>query len=75
MVKKLSQVGGSLALVIDKPILDLFKIDKETPLEILPEGDGFKIRIIRDKERERLLQEAMLDGDKKFSKMFKKLAQ
>jgi hypothetical protein len=75
MVKKLAQVGSSLALVIDKPILELFKIDKETPLEILPDGDGFKIRIIRDQEREKRLQDAIADGDQRFSKMFRKLAQ
>jgi hypothetical protein len=31
MVKKLTKHGNSLALVIDKPILELLKIDQETP--------------------------------------------
>jgi hypothetical protein len=74
MVKKLSQVGSSLALIIEKPILELFKIDKETPLEITPEPDGFKIRILRPDDRAQLLKEATADADKKFSKMFKNLA-
>jgi antitoxin component of MazEF toxin-antitoxin module len=38
MVKKLTKHGNSLALVIDRPILDLLKIDVETPLEISTDG-------------------------------------
>lgn len=34
MVKKLVKHGNSLALVIDKPVLDLLKITEDTPLEI-----------------------------------------
>lgn len=38
MVKKLTKHGNSLALVIDRPILDLLKIDPETPLEVSTDG-------------------------------------
>jgi antitoxin component of MazEF toxin-antitoxin module len=34
MVKKLTKVGNSLALVIDKSILDLLNITADTPLRV-----------------------------------------
>ncbi len=56
----------------------LFQIGKDTPCEITPDGDGFKVRIIRDEKekrvREDLIQKAMDDANKRFGKMFKKLA-
>ena len=38
VVKKLTKHGNSLALIIDRPILDLLKIDPETPLDISTDG-------------------------------------
>ena len=38
--KKLVPVGNSLGLVIDKPILDMLSINKDTELEIRIEGNG-----------------------------------
>lgn len=35
MLKKLTKHGNSLALVIDRPILELLKIDPDTPLNVL----------------------------------------
>jgi antitoxin component of MazEF toxin-antitoxin module len=44
MIKKLSAVGNSLGLIIERPILELLDITKDTPLEIKTDG---KILIIR----------------------------
>jgi len=38
LVKKLTRHGNSLALVIDKPILELLGISRETLLEIRTDG-------------------------------------
>jgi len=38
MIKKLTKVGNSLALVIDRPILELLNLDAQTPLEVIPMG-------------------------------------
>lgn len=70
MIKKFTAVGGSVGLIFDKPILELFQIGKDTPCEITPDGDGFKIRIIRDD----LIKDAMDDAHRRFGKMFKNLA-
>ncbi|WP_373044159.1 AbrB/MazE/SpoVT family DNA-binding domain-containing protein [Vulgatibacter sp.] len=44
MVKKLTPVGNSLGIIIDRPILDLLKIDRETALEISTDGEALIIR-------------------------------
>ncbi|GHV96041.1 AbrB family transcriptional regulator [Spirochaetia bacterium] len=38
MVKKLIQHGNSVALVIDKPILEMLKITNETSFELTTDG-------------------------------------
>ena len=38
MIKKLSKHGNSLALVIDRSILDLLGIDEQTALEVSTDG-------------------------------------
>ncbi len=38
MVKKLSAVGNSLGLIIERPILELLDITKDTPLEVRTDG-------------------------------------
>jgi len=38
MIKKLTKHGNSLALVIDKGILELLNIDADTPLKIRTDG-------------------------------------
>lgn len=44
MVKKLSVVGNSLGLIIERPILELLDITKDTPLEIRTDGESIIIR-------------------------------
>lgn len=59
-------------------MFELFQIGKDTPCEITPDGDNFKVRVIRNKHekkiREELVQKAMEDANKCFEKMFKNLA-
>ena len=51
MIKKLSRHGNSLALVIDKPILELLKIQAETPLEVSTDGRALIITPSRQADR------------------------
>lgn len=50
MIKNLTAVGNSLGLIIERPILDLLDIDKETPLEVRTDGE---VLIIRPQRRNR----------------------
>jgi antitoxin component of MazEF toxin-antitoxin module len=52
MKKKLATVGNSLALIIDRPILDLLGIDAETELDIKTDGKGLSIKPVRKTHRE-----------------------
>jgi antitoxin MazE len=44
VIKKLSAVGDNLALIIERPILELLDITKDTPLEIKTDGEALIIR-------------------------------
>jgi len=54
MVKKLTAVGNSLGLIIDKPVLELLSIDRDTPLEITTDGEALVIRPVRPSRKERV---------------------
>lgn len=63
MQKKLSVVGNSLGLIIDKPVLELLRIDKDTPLDISTDGDALIIRPLRDQHAERVRASALRVSD------------
>jgi antitoxin MazE len=54
MEKTLSAIGNSLGLIIERPILDLLNIDKDTRLEVRTDGEALIIRPIRDSRRARV---------------------
>ena len=49
MIKKLSKHGNSMALVIDRAILDLLDIDENTSLELSTDGESLVVAPVRDK--------------------------
>ncbi len=73
MQKTLTRHGNSLALVIDRPILDLLKIDPETPLEITTNGDALVIVPVRDNPEK--FREALNKVNRRYGKVLKKLAE
>jgi antitoxin MazE len=75
MVKKLTKHGNSLALVIDKPILDLLKIDTETPLDLSTDGHRLIVAPAEQSERRRKLDAAQQTAHKRYGKAFKRLAE
>ncbi len=44
MVKRLTVIGNSLGLIIDRPILELLHVDQDTPLELSTDGKALIIR-------------------------------
>jgi antitoxin component of MazEF toxin-antitoxin module len=75
MVKKLVRHGNSLALVLDKPVLDLLKIDEETALEISTEdGKTLQIRPVDSGERSAKLEAALKKVNRRYGKTLKNLA-
>jgi antitoxin MazE len=76
MLKKLTKHGNSLALVIDRPILDLLKIDTGTPLDISTDGTRLIIApASKPANRKKKFDAAQEWAHKRYGKTFEKLAQ
>lgn len=80
MIKKLTKHGNSLALLIDRPILELLNINEETKIKIKTDGSNIIIEPIHNtmaletiSENDTLqkLYEKLVE---KYDKVFKKLA-
>ena len=74
MRKKLSAIGNSLGIVIEKPILELLNIDRETELEISTDGNRLILEPVRSARRKKLTeaaQRAMDAHDETFRKLAK----
>lgn len=74
MVKFLTKVGNSQAVVIDKAILSLLHISATTPLEISTDGRNLVISPISDSEKAGEVKKAYHSVKKRFSSTLKNLA-
>jgi len=75
-VKKLTRHGNSWALVIDKPVLDLLKIDPaETQVEMTTDGRSLLVSPVREGDRRDEFKAAMARSDQKFGRLYKRLAE
>lgn len=75
MIKTLSKHGNSLALVIDRPILNLLKIDDQTPLDISTDGEALVIAPVRDAKRKKQFEKALASTNKRYGRALKRLAE
>ena len=75
LIKQLSRQGNSLALYIDRPILDLLDINEETPLKVEVVGGKITLEPISKKEMHKRFAKASEKVEKRFGKMFKRLAE
>jgi antitoxin component of MazEF toxin-antitoxin module len=66
MIKRLTKHGNSLALVIDRPVLELLKIDHETPLEISTDGQVLIVSPVHDKRRRKEFEESVKGEGRKY---------
>lgn len=73
MRKKLSAVGNSFGVVIEKPILELLKIDRDTEFEMTTDGERLILEPVREGRKKRLTEvhEKIM---KKHDTTFRKLA-
>jgi antitoxin component of MazEF toxin-antitoxin module len=75
VVKKLTRHGNSLALVIDRPILGLLKIDPETPLDVSTEGRRLIVAPAKPSARRKKFDAAQKLAHQRYGKAFRKLAE
>lgn len=74
-MKTLTRTGNSLALVIDKPILEATGISAETELEVSTDGDVIVISPVRSKRRTARLREILEELDRAHAGAFRRLAE
>jgi antitoxin component of MazEF toxin-antitoxin module len=75
MTKKLTRTGNSLAVVLDRPILEATGIDADTPLEVSTDGDVIVISPVRSPRRTAKLKKALEGLHRKHAGAFRRLAE
>ena len=74
MIKRLTLHGNSLALIIEKAILELLHITKDTPLKISTDGRNLIISPNQDEKKEKKLKAALAKVNQRHSKTLRALA-
>jgi antitoxin MazE len=74
MKKKLTRTGNSVALVLDKPLLETLGIDEGTEVELSTNGDVLVVTPVRDRAREKKLGKILEQLDREYGGVFKRLA-
>lgn len=74
MQKRLQQIGNSLGITIDKPVLELLKIDRETVLEVRTDGVRLILEPVRDPSRKERVAKSIDRVMTKHSKLMGRLA-
>ena len=75
MIKTLTQHGNSLALVIEKPILELLGADADTQFDISTDGQVLILSPVKDAGRRDAFKSALNKANTKYPKALKKLAE
>ena len=75
MRKKLTRTGNSLALVLDKPLLDRVGIDASTLLEVSTDGQVIVISPVRGRRRTARLKQVVEEAHRRYSGAFRRLAE
>ncbi len=74
MIKHLTRHGNSLALVIDRGVLELLEINADTPLSLTTDGKCLVITPVRDAKRRQLFRTALETVNKRYRRVLKRLA-
>ena len=74
MKKNLTVIGNSLGIIIEKPILDLLGINKETQLEMITDGQRLIIEPVKQEERIEKIKAATRRVMKNHDKTLQELA-
>jgi antitoxin MazE len=75
VIKNLVRHGNSTALVLDRAILELVKIDPSKPVEISTDGRRLIIEPVRDEQQRQSFRAALETVNKKHAKTLKRLAE
>ena len=75
MIKTLTKHGNSLALVIEKPVLELLGADADTPFDISTDGRVLILTPVKDAGRPSAFKAALDKANARYPKALKKLAE
>ena len=75
MTKKLTRHGNSLALVIDRGVLDLLNIGENTPLDVSTDGEVLIVSAVRSAARRKAFHSALEKTNKRYGRLLKRLAE
>ena len=75
MVKTLARHGNSLALVLDRGVLDLLDIHADTPLQITTDGKTLIVAPVRDEKRARRFAAALEKANQRYGRALKRLGE
>ena len=75
MRKRLTKTGNSLALVLDRPLLEAAGIRADTPLEVSTDGDVIVVAPVRSRKRAQKLDAALEKINARYAGVFKRLAE
>ena len=74
MIKHLTAHGNSSALIIEKGILELLNIKKDTALEVTTDGRSLIISPVSSSKREKKFREILAKINQRHAKTLKALA-
>ena len=75
MIKKLTKTGNSLALVLDKPLLDQVGIDAASPLEVSTDGHVIVVSPVRARRRTARLKRLAAEAHRRYGGVFRRLCE
>jgi antitoxin component of MazEF toxin-antitoxin module len=75
VTKRLTRTGNSLALVIDRPLLEALEIDADTELELSTDGDVLVVTPVRTERRKRETSDLVAEAHEQYGGVFRRLAE
>jgi antitoxin MazE len=75
MIKKLTRTGNSVAVVLDKPLLEELGLDENAEVEVSTNGQVIVITPKRNSARDRKFRKAVDKVNRKYAGLFKRLSE
>ena len=75
MIKKLTRTGNSIAVVLDKPLLEELGLDENAEVEVSTNGQVIVITPKRNSARDRKFRKAVDKVNRKYAGLFKRLSE
>ncbi len=75
MKKKLTRTGNSVALVLDRPLLEQLGMDEGSEVEVSSNGDVIVVTPVRERDRETRLRDAADKINSRYAGLFRRLSE